>query len=185
MTTKTKTAPVAAVPADVESVGRKNSVLRIEIGDTVARMIWADGIIDELSVSALSSDVRQSAFENGLRQKLADAAAISRDPETGKSATVSQKRDRVRAVARNLENGCWTAPSRIGGTASSMQSRLAEALAIVNPAADREKITAMLATKTRAELSALALVPRVAAALAKMAESSGFNADAELAELGI
>ena len=138
-------------PAQPETM-RKNSILKIETSAEVVTMTWADGIVDKLEIARLSKSIIEAAIENGIKQKLGDAAAISRDPITGRSATIQTKRERVRAVAQNLLDGHWIAPTRSGnGGGDSIRRTLVDALLQLNPALDRERVTAAITAKSHAE----------------------------------
>lgn len=72
-------------------------------------LTFADGRKLNLHVSGLSEAIRAAAMMHGLKQKLVDAAAINRDPETGKPATIQTKYDAVREVFDRITsaNGTW------------------------------------------------------------------------------
>jgi hypothetical protein len=72
-------------------------------------LTFADGRKLSLQVSALSEAIRGAAMLHGLKQKLVDAAAISRDPLTGKAATAATKYDAVREVFDRITSpdGTW------------------------------------------------------------------------------
>lgn len=165
---------------------RKNSILKIETSAEVVTMTWADGIVDKLEIAKLSKAIIEAAIENGIKQKLGDAAAISRDPITGRSATIQTKRERVRAVAQNLLNGHWIAPTRSGnGGGDSIRRTLIDALLQLNPSLDRERVTAAITAKSHAEILAMRAVPRVASVIAQLAGAGNVDADGMLGELGI
>lgn len=165
---------------------RKNSILKIETSAEVVTMIWADGIVDKLEIARLSKSIIESAIENGIKQKLGDAAAISRDPITGRSATIQTKRERVRAVAQNLLDGHWNSPTRSGnGGGDSIRRALIDALLQLNPSLDRERVTAAITAKSHAEVLAMRAVPRVAEVIARLAGAGNVDADGMLDELGI
>lgn len=183
--TEAPTPVQSPTPAQPEPM-RKNSILKIETSAEAVTMIWADGIVDKLEVSKLSADVLAAATENGLKQKLGDAAAISRDPITGRSATIQTKRERVRAVAQNLLDGHWIAPTRSGnGGGDSIRRTLIDALLQLNPSLDRERVTAAITAKSHAEVLAMRAVPRVAEVIARLAGAGNVDADGMLDELGI
>lgn len=143
----------------------------------IMTMAWSDGVRAELDVSKLSDDVLEQAKIHGLRQKLGDAAAMSRNPETGQSATIADKRSRVEAVAQYLRDGHWTAPTRATPETSS-RAILVEALCRLNTSADRAKIADAIAAKTPAEIAAMSAVPRVASVIAAIrAERSAVSAE--------
>ena len=172
-------------PAQPETM-RKNSILKIETSTDMVTMTWADGIVDKLEIAKLSPSIIEAAIENGIKQKLGDAAAISRDPITGRSATIQTKRERVRAVAQNLLDGHWIAPTRSGnGGGESIRRTLVDALLQLNPALDRERVTTAIAAKSHAEILAMRAVPRVAEVIARLAGAGNVDADGMLDELGI
>ena len=182
---ETVTETAMETPAQPEPM-RKNSILKIETSTEVVTMTWADGIVDKLEIAKLSKAIIEAAIENGLKQKLGDAAAISRDPITGRSATIQTKRERVRAVAQNLLDGHWIAPTRSGsGGGDSIRRTLVNALLQLNPALDRERVTAAITAKSHAEVLAMRAVPRVAAVIAQLAGAGNVDADGMLDELGI
>ena len=171
-------------PAQPETM-RKNSILKIETSTEMVTMTWADGIVDKLEIARLSKSIIEAAIENGIKQKLGDAAAISRDPITGRSATIQMKRERVRAVAQNLLDGHWIAPTRSGNGGESIRRTLVDALLQLNPALDRERVTTAIAAKSHAEILAMRAVPRVAEVIARLAGAGNVDADGMLDELGI
>ena len=143
----------------------------------IMTMAWSDGVRAELDVSKLSDDVLEQARIHGLRQKLGDAAAMSRNPETGQSATIADKRARVDAVAQYLRDGHWTAPTRATPETSN-RAILVDALCRLNTSADRAKIADAIAAKTPAEIAAMSAVPRVASVIAAIrAERSAVSAE--------
>lgn len=185
--TVTETAMEAPTPAPAQpETMRKNSILKIETSAELVTMTWADGIVDKLEIARLSKSIIEAAIENGIKQKLGDAAAISRDPITGRSATIQTKRERVRAVAQNLLDGHWIAPTRSGnGGGDSIRRTLIDALLQLNPALDRERVTAAITVKSHAEVLAMRAVPRVAEVIARLAGAGSVDADGMLGELGI
>lgn len=143
----------------------------------IMTMAWSDGVRVGLDVSKLSDDVLEQARIHGLRQKLGDAAAMSRNPETGQSATIADKRNRVDAVAQYLRDGHWTAPTRATPETSN-RAILVDALCRLNTSADRAKIADAIAAKTPAEIAAMSAVPRVASVIAAIrAERSAVSAE--------
>lgn len=183
--TPTPTPTQVSTPAQPESM-RKNSILKIETSAEAVTMTWADGIVDKLEIARLSKPIIEAAIENGLKQKLGDAAAISRDPITGRSATIQTKRERVRAVAKNLLDGHWIAPTRSGNSGGdSIRRTLIDALLQLNPSLDRERVTAAITAKSHAEVLAMRAVPRVAEVIARLAGAGNVDADGMLDELGI
>src|SRR3954465_1908501 len=52
---------------------------------------WSNGATMQVDARTLSDSMQLWCMVHGLKQKVFDAAAIARDPKTGKSATVAQK----------------------------------------------------------------------------------------------
>ena len=77
---------------------------------------FAHGKRIELNPFDLADGIREQAIYHGLKQKLVDAAAISRNPETGRSASIEDKYQAVKAVYDRLIAGHWNAVRGEGGT---------------------------------------------------------------------
>jgi hypothetical protein len=122
---------------------------------------------------------------HGLKQKLIDAAAISRDPETGRSATIDDKWAAVTAVWERLLSGEWNAARGEGGGTGGL---LFKALCRMQQTKTPEAIKSWLDGKTDKEKAALRLNPKVAAIIetirAESAKAGDIDSDAMLDELG-
>lgn len=142
---------------------------------------------DPIRVNALelAESVSLAATLHGLKQKICDAAAISRDPETGRPASVRDKYEAMRAVAERLLAGEWNA-KRGDGTGAGAGGLLARALVRFTGKSAAE-IREFLAAKTRAEHAALRANPKIAAIIDELrAERGGagdVDTDAMLGEL--
>lgn len=123
------------------------------------KLIMTFGNGESLSVdpATLSDEIRTAAMLHGLKQKLGDAAAISRNPDTGRSASLDDKIAAVREVFDRITSpdGTWN-KVRESGEGSGNGGLLFRALC--NLYAGRrtpEQITAFLAGKSDAEKAAL------------------------------
>lgn len=56
---------------------------------------------------AMPANVRLLCAAYGLREKITNATALSRDPKTGKSATVAEKREAAYRVIEAMMAGQW------------------------------------------------------------------------------
>lgn len=137
-----------------------------------------------IHASHLSSDIREAALAHGLKQKIGDAGAISRNPDTGRSATIADKRAAMQAVADRLLAGQWN-KVREGG-AGAQGGLLLSALCELKPGKTREQLQAYLdklSDKEQAALRASApikpIIERIKAERAKVPA----NADAIAADL--
>lgn len=116
----------------------------------------------ELDAAGLSDTIRQQAIMHGLKQKLVDAAAISRNTDTGASATVQDKYDAVREVAERLMAGEWN-KRREAGAGSGPGGLLKAALVrLYAGRMNEEQLDAWLTAKTDKEKAALRKNPKVA-----------------------
>lgn len=71
-------------------------------------------VIDPLSYS---NEIREAAMIHGFKQKVCDAAALSRDEGTGKPATPADKLAAMREVEVQLAQGDWNRRATGDGTA--------------------------------------------------------------------
>lgn len=81
--------------------------------------IMCDGNTIAIDPRALPDNIREAAVLHGLKQKIVDAAAMSRDPETGASATANQKFHAMNDVATQLMQGDWNRRAAGGGGQAS------------------------------------------------------------------
>lgn len=129
-------------------------------------LVFGNGTPLGLKVSDLSESIKAEALMHGLKQKLVDAAAISRDPDTGRSATVEDKFDAVKEVYDRLLSGQWN-KVREGGSGGGNGGLLFAALVrLYDGRKTEEEIRAFLAEKTDAEQVALRTSTRIAPIIA-------------------
>lgn len=156
----------------------------IETTITTAGLVltFSDGRTLDLDPTKLSADITAAAIMHGLKQKLVDAAAISRDPSTGRAATIETKYNAVREVYDRLLAGQWNKNREAGsGGAGGLLFR---ALVSLYPTKTPEQLREYLDGKTPAEQAALRKNPKIADAIATLrATSDGSDSDGLLAEL--
>ena len=169
----------AKIPAIKSTTNADHSVLELE---------FAHGQVITLYIDGLNDDITAQATAHGLKQKLVDAAAISRNPLTGQSATIEDKYEAVKAVfdrITDFENGTWNAVREggniVGGLLLKALVRLYDGRKTV------DELKEFLTDKTDAEKSALRKNAKIAAIIleiqAEKAEESGIDADSLLDEL--
>ena len=146
---------------------------------------FANGQELAITASQLSNHVMEYAIFHGLKQKLVDAAAISRNPETGRAATVEDKFQAVKTVYDRLLAGQWNA-TREGGVATG--GLLLQALCRMYAGRKTpDELKAFLADKTDAEKTALRKNPRVAQIIedirAEQGKAATIDTDGLLGEL--
>ena len=160
---------------------KRNTTISATIDGTALTLTFANGETLTMRGDALKSDVRQYAMMHGLKQKLVDAAAISRNPETGRAATVEDKYQAVKTVYDRLLGGQWNATREGGGNAGGL---LAQALTRMYAGRKTaEDIKAFLAEKSDAEKTALRKNPRVAQIIEDIRAEQGKAANIDTDEL--
>ena len=160
---------------------KRNATISATINGTTLTLTFANGETLTMRGDTLNNDVQQYAMMHGLKQKLVDAAAISRNPETGRAATVDDKYQAVKAVFDRLLGGQWNATREGGGATGGL---LAQALTRMYAGRKTaEDIKAFLAEKSDAEKTALRKNPRVAQIIEDIRAEQGKAADIDTDEL--
>ena len=142
---------------------------------------FADGEELAITASQLTNNVMEYAVFHGLKQKLVDAAAISRNPETGRAASVEDKYQAVKTVYDRLLAGQWNAVREGGGATGGLLLQ-----ALVRMYAGRktpDELKTFLADKSDAEKTALRKNPRVAAIIEDIRAETGKAASIDTDEL--
>lgn len=156
-----------------------------DVKGSVITLTFSDGSVVSVDADKLSYDIRTQALMHGLKQKLVDGAAMSKN-EDGSPATVEDKFEAVAGIAERLLAGQWNKTRESGEGATG--GLLFRALCEYKPEASREQIKAFLAGKSKEEQAALRAVPGIAAIIdrirAKQAAASEIDASALLADLG-
>ena len=160
---------------------KRNATISATITDGILMLTFANGQTLTLQADVLNTDIQQQAMLHGLKQKLVDAAAISRNPETGRAASVEDKYQAVKTVYDRLLAGAWNATREGGGATGGLLLQ-----ALVRMYAGRktaEDIKAFLAEKSDAEKTALRKNPRVAQIIEDIRVEQGKAANIDTDEL--
>ena len=134
----------------------------------------------------LTPEIQRAAMLHGLKQKLVDAAAITRDTTTGRTATIQTKYDAVREIFDRItgDNPSWNKP-RAGG-AGGQGGLLARAIARYKKV-EVSAAKAYLDRLTDAQKQALRVDPRIATIINELrmesAKPAGIDTDALLGGL--
>lgn len=153
---------------------------------TGTRLVFTGDNGRELAVSIeqLDDAIRTQAMMHGLKQKIGDAAAISRNTETGRSATTDDKFDAMAEVLGRLLAGQWN-KTREGGEGGGAGGLLFRALCKIKADKTPAEVRAYLEARTKEEQAALRKVPAIAAAIeaikAAQAKDGGIDGEALLA----
>lgn len=155
-----------------------------DIYGTVLTFTMSDGQEIVIDASALTEDIQQQAMMHGLKQKIADAAALSRNPDTGASATIGDKFAAMREVRDRLASGQWN-KTRDGESGGGAGGLLFRALCEYKPTTPPAQLREWLAGKDKAEQAKLRKVPAIAAIIERMRAAAGpVDEDALFAGLG-
>ena len=144
-----------------------------------------NGRVLTVDARTLSTSILDAAIMHGLKQKIGDAAAISRNPETGRSASTDDKFDAMVEVVKRLELDHWNKP-REAGDGTGAGGLLFKALCRVKADKTPAEVKAYLEGRTKEEQAALRKVPVIAAAIdairAESAKAAGIDGEALLAD---
>lgn len=137
---------------------------------------FAHGKRIELNPFDLIDGIREQAIYHGLKQKLVDAAAISRNPETGRSASIEDKYQAVKTVYDRLLAGHWNAVRGEGGTGTG--GLLFAALCRMYAGRKTEdELREWLATKDKKAQAELRKNPKVATIIEQIKAERGADDD--------
>jgi hypothetical protein len=164
---------------------KRNAIIKVEKTLTKVTVVVVGFEPMELTPMQLSADCHAAATIHGITQKLVDAAAISRNTETGKPATAADKYAAIKEVYdRLVAGGPWNA-EREGGTSGGIL--FAALCRLYDGKRTAEQVREFLAGKTDAEKTALRGNPKVAdvvrAIEAERAEKTGVDSDEQLTQL--
>ena len=167
---------------------KKDIEATIETDGTLV-LTFRHGEILRIHPESLAPEIQRAAMLHGLKQKLVDAAAISRDTSTGRAATIATKYNAVKEIFDRITGAGGEAPSwnkpRAGG-AGGQGGLLARAIARYK-GVEVSAAKAYLDRLTDAQKQALRVDPRIAAVInelrAESAKPAGIDTDALLGGL--
>lgn len=164
---------------------KASSVITTDIFGSVLTLTFPTiGETLEIDTTKLADDIIKQAVLHGLKQKLVDAAAIARNPDTGRSPTAQDKFDAVKEVFDRLThatNPQWN-KTRVAGEGLSGAGLLIRALMEMT-GKSRSEIEEFLEPKTKEQRAALKKNPKVAAIIARLQSSKDEDTDDMLSEL--
>lgn len=170
--------PVIATETTID-----NDMFAVSIPRGWLKLSCINGEQQELNTASLTPEIMISAMLHGLKQKLVDAAAISRNPDTGKAASPDDKWAAVMEVYERITSagGTWN-KTREGGAGGS-GGLLFRALVRMYPAKTQDQLREYLDAKTDAEKTALRKNPKVAAVIDEIRAESGKAGNVDTDEL--
>ena len=168
--TKTSEKRVPAVAGSIDLTNPMNGKLGLT---------FANGEVLTLMASDLTPELATYAMFHGLKQKLVDAAAISCDPETGRSPSLDAKIAAVREVYDRLMVGQWNKPA---GEGTATGGLLYMALCrLYEGRKTGDDLKTYLAGKSDKDKAALRKNPKIAAIIEEIKAERAANAtDAEV-----
>lgn len=119
-----------------------------------------------INPTGLLPNVVQAALMHGLKQKICDAAAISRNPDTGRSASIWDKFSAMTEVADRLKAGNWNKPAE--GPSGPKGGLLFAALCRRSPEKNPEALRVWLEGFDDAQKAALRANPKIATIIAEI-----------------
>lgn len=148
------------------TTAKRAAAVAATIEGTSLTLTFAHGQTLRLDAARLDPSIREQAMLHGLKQKLVDAAAIGRNPDTGRSATIADKFEAVREIFDRITGPNPTWNKVRGGESSGLggNSLLLRALMRIT-GKPRETLVAFLESKSKEERAALRKQSRVASVI--------------------
>lgn len=138
---------------------------------------FKNGAIVELDTKN-TAVLDEHARVHGYKQKLGDAMALARNPETGASATIDDKIAEMLRIRDQLYTGNWNRPAGAARETGGLLAMAMSELKNMDLATAKEKLAAMTPDKR----AALQLADKVVAKIAeiKRRKAPGVDANMEL-----
>ena len=145
---------------------------------------FANGKTLAITAAMLSQEIMEHAIWHGIKQKLVDAAAISRNTETGRPATIDDKYQAVKTVFDRITSpdGTWNAV-REGGTGATGGLLLRALCRMYEGKKTKEELVEYLSTKSAEQKTALRKNPKIAAIIEELREATSKDSDVDSDEL--
>ena len=165
---------------------KRTPTITADIYGSVLTLTFSNGEELRIDAATLSDDIRTQAMMHGLKQKCVDGAAIARNTDTGRSATVQDKFDAVKEIVDRLTgpNPAW---NKTRESESTGQANLLIRAIMRLHNKPRDVVEAWLETKDKDQKTALRKNPKIVEMIAQIQrENAGDTSatDAMLEELG-
>jgi len=175
-----------------EAKMKSNATMAVEIDQAGNRILFTvrDAGTITLDMARLSPEVLAYAAFHGMKQRIADAAAMSRNPDTGAPASPADKFAAMEALAAHYMSGTGEWATRVAsggaGKPSGLTLRAVADVQGLDIATMRERIEGLAerkGTTPAALLRELAKAPAVAKRIAELKAATSPDADELLGEL--
>ena len=155
---------------------KTTSAVTTDIFQSTLTLNFANGQTLEVNTENLSPEIIQQATLHGLKQKLVDAAAIGRNPDTGRSASIEDKFNAVKEVFDRITgpNGTWN-KIREGGSVTGGGLLLRAMMRLSGKSKD--EIASFLADKTKEQQAALRKNAKIAPIIAELQAEANKGGD--------
>lgn len=148
----------------------------VDVDANTLKLTFGAGGSVTVDANRLVAGIIRQATLHGLKQKLVDAAAISRNTDTGASASLQDKKDAVMEVYERLIGGEWN-KVREGGTVTAA-TQLFQAIVRMYPTKSEESLRVWFDGRDDAQKATLRKNPKIAAIIAQIqAERAAQRAD--------
>lgn len=173
---------------------KANSVVSTELGKTEGGTDWAtikfkvkDAGEAVLTLANLHPKVRERAMLHGLVQKVSDAAALSRNTETGLSASPSEKLAAMARLVEHFNSGTeeWSTKREGGGGPSVETGLLVAALSEIYPGKTPEQLGKWVKARSAPERAALMAQENVKAIVERLRAESAKSVDTDALLAGL
>lgn len=161
----------------------RKAAIATDVFKTILTLNFGDGRTLEVDTTKLSESIQQEAMLHGLKAKLVDGAAISRNTDTGRPASLDDKYNAVKEIFDRITSptGTWN-KGRAEDTPKAKGNLLVRALMQMT-GKDKTYVDDFLASKTKEERKALESNERVVAIMNELKPAS-VDTNALLGELG-
>jgi hypothetical protein len=166
---------------------RANALYDFTVAASIVTFAFPEGVAQPITVNLdeLTDDMKHQLMVHGLKQKVIDAGALSRDNETGKSPSPQDRAAAMTEVANRLKQGVWRVVGEGGGNSGGLLFR---ALVELYPEKTPDALREWLDKQSDKQKAALRVNPKVAPIIERLRAAQGkaasVDTDALLSELG-
>lgn len=171
------------------TASKNTPTIAANVDGATLTLTFANGKTLIVDAAKLSDRIHLDAMMHGLKQKLVDAAAIARNPDTGASATVEDKINAVCEVYERITapDGTWN-KQRGDGTGPATGGMLLRAMAALTGKTLTET-QEVLDSLSDDEVKALRNAPKIKAKMEEFRKPKpnvpGVDVDALLSKFGV